>query len=88
MADACGLAGGTPWGGSSPEEGEYMNTSAAHHGMKGTDLPPLPTGVQWKIGGIAEVSWNVIFNHGGGCKLQRYFPVLRHRVLLGAAARC
>ena len=66
VADACGLAGGTPWGGASPEEGEYMNTSAAHHGMKGTELPPLPTGIKWTIGGTAEVSWNIIFNHGGG----------------------
>ena len=66
VADACGLAGGTPWGGASPEEGEYMNTSAAPHGMKGSELPPLPTGTQFKIGGTAEVSWNVIFNHGGG----------------------
>ena len=57
---------GTPWGSAAPEEGEYLNTSFTHHGMKGTDLPPLPTGVQWKIGSTAEVSWNILFNHGGG----------------------
>lgn len=34
--------------------------------MKGTDLPKLPTGTVWKIGGEAEVSWNVRNNHGGG----------------------
>ena len=34
--------------------------------MKGTDLPELPTGVEWKIGGEAEVSWQVRNNHGGG----------------------
>ena len=34
--------------------------------MKGTDLKPLPTGVQWTIGSTAEVTWNVMFNHGGG----------------------
>jgi hypothetical protein len=34
--------------------------------MKGTDLPELPTGVQWKIGGEAEVTWQVRNNHGGG----------------------
>ena len=39
VADPCGLAGGTPWGDAAPEEGEYLNTSYAHHGMKGTDLP-------------------------------------------------
>jgi len=66
VADACGLAGGTPWGGASPEEGEYLNTSFAHHGMKGTALPPLPTGARWRRGHHAEVSWNVLFNHGGG----------------------
>ena len=43
-----------------------MNTPFTHHGMKGTDLPPLPTVVQWKIGSTAEVSWNIRFNHGGG----------------------
>ena len=50
------MAGGTPWGAASPEEGEYLNTSYAHHGMRGTDLPPLPTGVKWTIGATAEVS--------------------------------
>lgn len=37
IADACGLAGGTPWSGVAPEEGQYVNTTHAHHGMKGTD---------------------------------------------------
>ena len=66
----CGLAGGTPWLEPSPEEGRYYNTSFAHHGMKGTALKPLPLDVykpeKWKIGGTAEVSWNVWANHGGG----------------------
>ena len=66
VANACGLAGGTPWGSDAPEEGKYVNTSFAHHGMAGTDLPPLPTGVMWKIGGSANVSWQVRNNHGGG----------------------
>jgi hypothetical protein len=66
VADACGLAGGTPWGGDAPEEGRYENTTHAWHGMKGTDLPPLPTGTVWKAGGTAEVVWQVRFNHGGG----------------------
>ena len=52
VANACGLAGGTPWGSDAPEEGKYVNTSFAHHGMAGTDLPPLPTGDQ---GGAAVV---------------------------------
>eukprot|EP01049_Picozoa_sp_SAG25_P002076 SAG25_NODE_103_length_15482_cov_9.187415_6_plen_283_part_00 len=62
VADPCGLAGGTPWATASPEEGEYLTTNYTHHGMKGTDLPPVPTGVQWKIGGTAEVSWNVLYS--------------------------
>ena len=66
IADACGLAGGTPWGGDAPEEGQYVNTTHAHHGMKGTDLPPMDTGVVWKAGGEAEVVFAVKFNHGGG----------------------
>jgi hypothetical protein len=66
VADACGLAGGTPWGSNAPEEGQYYNTTHAHHGMRGTDLPPLHTGVEWKAGGEAEVVFAVRFNHGGG----------------------
>jgi len=66
VADACGLAGGTPWGGDAPEEGQYVNTTHAYHGMKGTDLKPLETGTIWKAGGEAEVVFAVKFNHGGG----------------------
>jgi len=66
VADACGLAGGTPWGGDAPEEGQYVNTTHARHGMKGTTLPPLETGTVWKAGGEAEVVFAVKFNHGGG----------------------
>merc|ERR550539_1293 len=34
--------------------------------MKGTDLPKMPTGTIWEIGGEARVTWNVRNNHGGG----------------------
>ena len=44
-ANACGLAGGTPWGAEVGEAGDYTNTTFAHHGMKGTDLKPLYTEV-------------------------------------------
>ena len=67
VADVCGLAGGTPWGGSSPEEGVYTNTTFAHHGMSGSALPKMPAGTVWSRGGEAIVSWNVRNNHGGGC---------------------
>ena len=66
VADACGLAGGTPWAKMAPEEGQYLNTTHAHHGMKGTDLPPMDTGTVWHRGGEAEVVFAVKFNHGGG----------------------
>jgi len=66
VPDACGLAGGTPWGGNAPEEGQYYNTTHAHHGMRGSDLPPLNTEVVWQAGGEAEVVFAVKFNHGGG----------------------
>ena len=70
VGDACGFAGGTPWGGNAPEEGIYTNTSFAHHGMRGTTLPPLPSHAApppvWHIGGEVEVAWNVRNNHGGG----------------------
>jgi len=66
VADACGLAGGAPTGPNGAEAGNYYNTSFAHHGQAGTTLPPLPTGTKWKIGGEANVSWQVRNNHGGG----------------------
>ena len=37
------------------DEGEYHNTSLAHHGDRGSKLPALPTGIVWKAGGTAEV---------------------------------
>ena len=66
VADACGLAGGTPWAEFAPEEGRYAETPHARHGMRGIDLPEMPTGAVWKAGGEAEVVWQVRFNHGGG----------------------
>ena len=65
-ADACGLAGGTPWAAEAPEAGDYTTTIYAHHGMKGTSLKPLLTGVEWKIGGEGEVTFQISNNHGGG----------------------
>lgn len=66
VADACGLAGGSPWAWNTAEAGNYVNTSHARHGMKGTDLPTKPTGIEWKIGGEGEVQWQIRNNHGGG----------------------
>ena len=66
VADACGLAGGWPWGNNGAEAGNYVNTTHAKHGQNGTLLPPLDSGIEWEIGGEAEVSWQVRNNHGGG----------------------
>lgn len=66
MADACGLAGGTPWLAEVGEAGDYTKTIYAHHGMNGTLLKPMDTGVVWTIGLEAEVTWQVENNHGGG----------------------
>lgn len=57
MGDACGFAGGTPWGQDVTEEGVYVNNSLAQHGTRGSTLPPLPTGTVWKRGTTAEVSF-------------------------------
>jgi len=66
VADACGLAGGTPWPQEVSEAGDYTPTKFAHHGMNGSKLAPLPTGLKWKIGGVAEVTWQIENHHGGG----------------------
>ena len=61
-ANPCGLAGGTPWLPEVSEAGDYTKTKYAHHGTYGTTLPPMDTGVKWKIGGTAEVTWQVLNN--------------------------
>lgn len=67
VVDACGLAGGTPWGGAASEWGWYVNTTYAKHGDRGSEvLPRLPTSTVWKRGGEAEVIWQTTANHGGG----------------------
>jgi hypothetical protein len=66
VADACGLAGGSPWAWNRAEAGNYVNTSNSHHGMKGTELAETPSTAEWKIGGEAQVAWQVRNNHGGG----------------------
>ena len=48
------------------EAGDYTNTTYAHHGTRGSTLPHMDTGVVWTIGKTAEVTWQVLNNHGGG----------------------
>merc|ERR1711939_116260 len=63
---ACGYAGGTPNKMNVSEEGIYTPTKYASHGDLGINLKPLDTNTTWKIGGEAEVTWQVKNNHGGG----------------------
>jgi len=66
VMDACGLAGGTPWRKNVSEWGDYVPTKYAKHGDYGSKLPELPSNTVWKIGGEAEVIWQITANHGGG----------------------
>ena len=62
VADACGLAGGTPWPENVSEWGDYVTTHFAKHGDNGSALPELPTGAVWQIGSEAEVTWQITAN--------------------------
>ncbi len=69
VMDACGLAGGSYSRTSGAEAGNYTQTIFAQHGDIGTQvLKPLPgyTPPTYKRGGIAEVTWHIRNNHGGG----------------------
>ena len=69
IMDACGLAGGTYKRTSGAEAGDYTKTIYAQHGDVGTQvLKPLPgyTPPTYKLGGTAEVTWQIRNNHGGG----------------------
>ena len=49
--DSCGLAGGTPWGADVAEAGDYINTTIARHGDRGSKvLPKSDAHTVWKIG--------------------------------------
>lgn len=59
------MAGGTP--SAAFNGGEYTTTKYAKQGDLGsTQLRPRETGIVWKRGGVANVSWYIAFNHGGG----------------------
>jgi hypothetical protein len=66
VMDPCGMAGGSPvpmYNGA-----EYTPTKFAKQGDLGSALKPRPTGITWDAGGVANVSWYIAFNHGGGYK--------------------
>jgi hypothetical protein len=58
-------------------------TKYAHHGMNGSTLPPMDTGVVWTIGLDAEVTWQVENNHGGGTT-----PLLNMPLLFSLISSC
>jgi hypothetical protein len=62
VLDSCGVSGGGPI--YHPENG---GTPAPGYkqGFKGSDLPATKS-TTWKAGGVAEVSWGIRANHGGG----------------------
>lgn len=65
VADACGRAGGALKPG--PGEAVFATTKYAKIGDLGSKvLPKTPSGVMWKTGTEAKVSWGIRFNHGGG----------------------
>lgn len=69
VSDPCGMAGGSPvpvFNG-----GEYTKTKYAQQGDLGSkQLQPRPMGVTWKAGGLANASWYIAFNHGGGYRFR------------------
>ena len=66
VGDACGFAGGTPWGPDVGEWGQYTNTSGASHGDHGSThlkkTSKIGTAV-WKAGDEVEVVWQVTTNN-------------------------
>jgi len=67
VTDACGMAGGNPY--PMYNGAEYMPTKFAKQGDLGSFvLQPRETGIKWVAGGVANVSWYIAFNHGGGYK--------------------
>ena len=60
VIDACGSAGGRhPGQGIGGAGAQFQNSSVAKQGDKGSQLPPLPSAVTWKVGSIVEAAWTV-----------------------------
>eukprot|EP00035_Acanthoeca_spectabilis_P021459 m.438361 g.438361 ORF g.438361 m.438361 type:complete len:394 (+) comp18227_c0_seq1:15-1196(+) len=67
VIDSCGTAGGRlPGQGDGGFGASYVNTTHAKVGDLGSQLPHMPTGVEWKAGSVVEVAWALQANHGGG----------------------
>lgn len=69
VIDACGIAGGRiPGQGPGGYGAEYVNTTHAKLGDRGSLLPVTPASatVVWKAGHMVDVAWALQANHGGG----------------------
>ena len=67
VIDSCGSAGGrNAWQGQGANGASFQNSSVAHLGMKGSDLPAMPPQATWKAGAEVEVGWAIEAHHGGG----------------------
>uniref|UniRef100_A0A7S4B7Q2 Chitin-binding type-4 domain-containing protein n=1 Tax=Chrysotila carterae TaxID=13221 RepID=A0A7S4B7Q2_CHRCT len=65
VADACGMAGGSPSIGGGAAV--FSSTPFAKQGDLGSHvLPRSAPQVTWKAGGVVEVAWGIRANHGGG----------------------
>lgn len=66
--DACGVAGGAPKQAGTDDAGvRYKDTiHAKQFDFGSVVLPEAPSGTVWTAGELAEVSWTVRANHGGG----------------------
>lgn len=67
VIDACGSAGGRfPGQGIASGGAQYQNSSRASQGDLGSNLPALSPQAVVRAGGLLEVGWTVMANHGGG----------------------
>ena len=56
------------------EWGDYVTTPYAKHGAKGSELKPIGEPTKWRQGATAQVTWQIVANHGGGCGARGFDP--------------
>jgi len=67
VADACGMAGGTPPKSAGPGEAKFASTKFAKQGDYGSRvLKKGLSAAQWQLGSQVDVAWALRYNHGGG----------------------
>lgn len=65
VLDSCGLSGGS-YRNNDKAAGQGKDTIVHKQGFPGSALPPVQKKTIWKAGSIAEVSFRLLVNHGGG----------------------